>query len=164
MDAIRGAGILSHEDVELVSEFIELAETLCVYRKNVQDQCDTSFLFFTRELFPICLSQIYAKSNEAGRVIMLVNAFRSCETLLMRGGATNEEMAMFENYLESCLDREIIEPLCRDIETDLRLHLHSARIVGVAEFNPIKDGVRDLSSFTGLPPIRMLNRQVRNIF
>lgn len=155
---------MNQEDIDLASEFIELAETLCVYRKNIQDLCDTSFLFFTLELFPICLSQVYAKSNEAGRIIMLVNAFRNCETLLMRGGATNEEMAMFENYLELCMDREIIEPLCRDIETDLRLHLHSARIVGVADFNPIKDGVRDLSSFTNLPPIRMLNRQVRTFF
>lgn len=81
----------------------------------------------------------------------------------MRAGASNEDMMTFGNFLERCLDREIIQPLCRDIENDLRLHLHAAHIVGVADVNPMTQGVRDLSSFTNLPPVSMLNRQVRII-
>ena len=84
LDAIRGASLLSDEDVVLASEFVELVEVLSTYRKSVQDQCDTSFLFFTRELFPVCLADIYVKPNESGRLTLLVSAFRNCETLLMR--------------------------------------------------------------------------------
>ena len=84
--------------------------------------------------------------------------------MLMRGGAKPDEMASFQYFIENSLEREIIQPLCRDIETDLRMHLHSARIIGIASVNPFKDGVRDLSSFTNLPPIRMLNYQVSLLF
>ena len=78
----------------------------------------------------------------------------------MRGGTNVAEMTALQNYIESSLEREIIQPLCRDIETDLRIHLHSARIVGIAEVNPFKNGVRDLSLFTNLPAMRMLNYRV----
>ena len=161
LDAIRAASLLNEEDAVIACEFMELVETLSMYRKSVQDQCDTSFLFFTRELFPVCLSDIYAKPNESGRLALLVKAFRNCETLLMRAGASDEELATFDNYIRTSLDREIIQPLCRDIETDLRLHLHSARIAGVMNTNPFKDGVRDLSLLTRLPPICTWRHQVR---
>jgi WASH complex subunit 7 len=164
LDSISGAGIVSPEDECIAHESVELLEALCRYRKCIQDQCDTSFLFLARELFPVCLSEIYARPNEAGRLNALMSAFRSCETLLMRGGAKPDEMASFQYFIENSLEREIIQPLCRDIETDLRMHLHSARIIGIASVNPFKDGVRDLSSFTNLPPIRMLNYQVSFLF
>ena len=136
LDAIRGASLLSDEDVVLASEFVELVEVLSTYRKSVQDQCDTSFLFFTRELFPVCLADIYVKPNESGRLTLLVSAFRNCETLLMRAGASDSEVATFDNYIRTSLEREIIQPLCRDIETDLRLHLHSARIACLLYTSP----------------------------
>jgi WASH complex subunit 7 len=162
MDAIKGASLLSVEDTTVAFELIELAEVLCTYKKSIENHCDTSFLFIARELFPVCLSGIFSNADESGRLPLLVSAFRCCEKLLARGGANASEIVELENYIEACVEREIIQPLCRDIETDLRLHLHSARIVGVANANPFKDGVCDLSSFTNLPPIRMLNYQVRN--
>lgn len=160
MDAILGASVLNSADADAIPDLISLAEALATYRKSVHNACDTSFLFLTRELFPICLSQIYSNPDESGRLPVLLSAFRSCETLLMRAGANVDEMAQLQNYFEMHIESEIIQPLCRDIETDLRLHLHSARIMGVANTNPLKDGVRDLSAFVNLPPLRMLNYQV----
>jgi len=162
LDSIQGSGVLSAQDVSDVAELVELVDTMSSYRKSIEHLCDTSFLFFVRELFPAILSGIYANASEAGRLPLLINCFRCCETLLMRGGANKEQMMAFESYIEECLNRELIQPLCRDIETDLRLHLHSARIEGIAEVNPLKNGVRDLSFFTKLPAIRMLNYKVSN--
>jgi len=34
--------------------------------------------------------------------------------------------------------QEIIEPLCRDVETDLRLHVHSSHLKGTVFVNPTK--------------------------
>ena len=160
LDSIQGAGVLGEQEVVDIADHVELIEMLSGYRKTVQNQCDTSFLFFVRELFPAMLSGIYGNAHESGRLPLLINSFRCCETLLMRGGANADEMAVLQNYIEDCLAREIIQPLCRDIETDLRLHLHSARIIGIAEVNPLKSGVRDLSYFTNLPAMRMLNYRV----
>ena len=49
-----------------------------------------------------------------------------------------------------------MEPLCREIETDLRLRIHSAQIVQLQKSNPIKEGVKDLSTFVGMRPLRVL--------
>lgn len=62
--------------------------------------------------------------------------------------------------MQLALDAEILSPLCTDIETDLRLHIHSARLTGVVEANPIESGVKDLSHFLRIPPFRLLSKQV----
>lgn len=40
--------------------------------------------------------------------------------------------------LYSFLKQEIVGPLCRDIETDLRLHVHSTYLKGSVVVNPTK--------------------------
>jgi hypothetical protein len=41
-----------------------------------------------------------------------------------------------------CEEQEVVTPLCRDIETDLRLHVHSAHLKGTVNINPTKVNLR----------------------
>jgi WASH complex subunit 7 len=49
--------------------------------------------------------------------------------------------------------------LCQEIETDLRWHIHAH--LGVTDRNPFKDGVRDVSPWLRLPPLRIFGTTVR---
>ncbi len=51
-----------------------------------------------------------------------------------------------------------MDPLCRDIETDLRLHIHSH--LAVSDRNPWKYGVKDLARFLKIRPIRFFDKTV----
>ena len=172
--------------------------------------CDTSFLFFSRELFPSCLADIYSRPDEvragkrkhkahpidfpisadnafdcfcqaflhnvyahltlpdpsvpisqAQRLPILVAAFRASQKILLCGTATPELLEGFEAEMQLALEEEILGPLCTDVETDLRLHIHSARLTGVVDVNPVQSGVKDLSQFLRIPPMRLLTKEVR---
>jgi WASH complex subunit 7 len=59
-----------------------------------------------------------------------------------------------------CEEQEVVTPLCRDIETDLRLHVHSAHLKGTVNINPTKTGVRDLSWFLQVQPLRLASKYI----
>ena len=59
----------------------------------------------------------------------------------------------------------MLEPLCRAIETDLRLHIHMH--LQLDDRNPFKVGVKDLGAFIRLQPIRFFDKYINikgNIF
>ena len=49
-----------------------------------------------------------------------------------------------------------MKPLCTEIETDLRFHIHSH--LEVQERNPVQNGVRDLSALVSVRPIRFFDK------
>jgi WASH complex subunit 7 len=54
--------------------------------------------------------------------------------------------------------QHILKPLCRDIETDLRLHIHIH--LRLDERNPFKTGQKDLGAFIKCRPIRFLDTYI----
>ena len=67
-----------------------------------------------------------------------------------RGEASKQQIAAFEQELLDALDDEIIRPLCVDIETDLRQHIHSARYGGAVNVE-----VKDIGKFLRVIPLRV---------
>ena len=63
-----------------------------------------------------------------------------------------------QQHVATCIValQHLLEPLCRDIETDLRLHIHMH--LQLAERNPFKVPLKDLSAFLKLRPIRFFDR------
>ena len=52
--------------------------------------------------------------------------------------------------------QHLLDRLCRDIETDLRLHIHSH--LAVSERDPWKNGLQDLASLVRLRPLRVFDK------
>ncbi|KXJ13474.1 WASH complex subunit 7 [Exaiptasia diaphana] len=63
---------------------------------------------------------------------------------------------LYENAVDAHRLHHFLQPLCRDIETDLRLHIHQH--LQLDDRNPFKVGMRDLSHFLKLRPIRFFDR------
>ena len=61
--------------------------------------------------------------------------------------------------LQAVLDGDVTRRLCRDIENDLRLHIHTG-VVKLDDRNPFKVGLHDLSHFLALLPIRFLQKKI----
>ena len=58
----------------------------------------------------------------------------------------------------SCLNHNLVEPLCHGVENDLRLHIHMH--LKVADRNPFATGVRDLTPFLRMPPLRVFDESL----
>ena len=64
----------------------------------------------------------------------------------------------FETEMIGHLKEKILDPLCRDLETDLRLSAHSH--LKLVDNNPFRTGLEDLSLFLRLDPIRFCNKVI----
>ena len=60
-------------------------------------------------------------------------------------------------FLTPCV-QHLLAPLCRSIETDLRLHIHLH--LQLDDRNPFKVGMRDLSHLLRVRPIRFFERTI----
>lgn len=99
-------------------------------QKDVITSCDTSFLYFQTALLDFIVSGIYALPTEANRIQYVMSAYedgiRLCQAVLHQ-----PLPPFFVNYrgvLRDALKTNVIQPLCRDIETDLRLHIHTKHL------------------------------------
>jgi WASH complex subunit 7 len=132
----------------------------------MKEGCDLSFLFHQLELFPPMIKRIFDDTALAPRLPMTIAALEDAALRLKHtchegeGDATLQ--AAFMKEVIGYLEEAVIQPLCTDVETDLRMHIHSAILVQELEQrNPLRDGVKDLSRFFTLPPIRFCGTSVR---
>ncbi|GBG71173.1 hypothetical protein CBR_g8475 [Chara braunii] len=151
-----------HEDVggEIADLWLLVSYAADISRL-VDEVCDCSFLFWHREMMPACFAACYARPEEANKLSYAVAAFLDAVKVLRWGNnGTDDLVEMWQREIEEVLQQEILTPLCQDIETDLRLHVHSSSLKGTIHVDPTKTGIRDLSSFLRMRPIRLLSKVI----
>ncbi|XP_077067097.1 WASH complex subunit 4 [Siphateles boraxobius] len=142
--------------LQLVLKKLDLISEL---RERVKVQCDCSFLYWHRTVFPIYLDDVYENAVDAARIHYMFSALRDCVPTMLHA----KHMESCDQLLE-CYDTEIMEifnehlldKLCKEIEKDLRLSVHTH--LKLDDRNPFKVGMKDLAHFFSLKPIRFFNR------
>ncbi|KAF7702037.1 WASH complex subunit 4 [Silurus meridionalis] len=142
--------------LQLVLKKLDLISEL---RERVKVQCDCSFLYWHRAVFPIYLDDVYDNAVDAARIHYMFSALRDCVPSMLYA----KHLESYEQLLE-CYDKEITEvfnehlldKLCKEIEKDLRLSVHTH--LKLDDRNPFKVGMKDLAHLFSLKPIRFFNR------
>ncbi|XP_024536240.1 WASH complex subunit 4 isoform X2 [Selaginella moellendorffii] len=145
---------LQEERIKEIEDYIALIELTLNRGSLIQMATDCSFLFWNKEMMATCFAMVYSQAGEARHLQYLVSAFLDGAKLLQCGCA---DASLYEKSIRDCLLTEVVEPICHDIETDLRLHVHSAHLKGAVNVNPTKTGVRDPSWFLKIKPLRLLS-------
>ncbi|KAG6552860.1 hypothetical protein Mapa_005515 [Marchantia paleacea] len=148
---------------DVASEMMDLCsviELVADIHNVVKLVTDCSFLYWSRDIMPACFKMLYRKTGEARHLQLVVSAFRDPVNLMITGNADLSVIESYEKEMEEAITSELVAPLCRDIETDLRLHVHSAHLKGAVNINPTKTGVRDLSWFLHLKPLRLSSKRI----
>jgi WASH complex subunit 7 len=158
-------GIFKDEEVDEIRRHLWKLKIVASLGPMVRRACDTSFLYWSRELIPLFLGDIYANPIEAHRLQYVVSFLRDpapvvCSAVHEKDGGES----FWEQYREDVfrhLKKIVIEPLCRDIETDLRLHIHSAvHRSDTPATNPLKNPLKDLGRFLAIRPLRFFDRSI----
>ncbi len=68
------------------------------------------------------------------------------------------QVASFSHSSITVLLQHLLQPLCREIETDLRLHIHMH--LQLDDRNPFKVGLKDRAAFIRLQPIRFFDTYI----
>ncbi|XP_051918259.1 WASH complex subunit 4 [Hippocampus zosterae] len=142
--------------LQLVLKKLDLISELS---ERVKLQCDCSFLYWHRAVFPIYLDDVYENAVDAARIHYMFSALRDCVPSMMQTKHLESYDQLLESYDKEIMDvfnEHLLDTLCKEIEKDLRLSVHTH--LKLDDRNPFKVGMKDLAHFFYLKPIRFFNR------
>ncbi|KAJ4775130.1 WASH complex subunit SWIP [Rhynchospora pubera] len=151
-DALQSIG---HLDIDFlrIRRLMSKFRIISNFQSIVSESVDCSFLYWRREMAQTWLSMIYGDNSKSTWIQFILDAFSDGLRLLKLCNVDKLTLKSYEQDIENALRNEIITPLCRDIEADLRLHVHSTHLKGSVFINPTKTGVRNLSWFVRMKPL-----------
>ncbi|CAI8002431.1 WASH complex subunit 4 [Geodia barretti] len=153
---------LPQKDDERTPSLLRKLDAVCELRLRVQQMCDCSFLYWHKDvLVPLYLTDIYEHPTDSHRLHYMFTALRDCVPSI-KWSRHQESPAvlldLFDKEVSGHMKRCVLEPLCQDVEKDLRLssHLH----LQLDDRNPFKVGLHDLKHFMEVKPIRFFDRHI----
>jgi len=132
-------------------------ETIVNWQRRLGSVVNCNFMYWIQPLVPTMLNDIFQNSEEVHRLPYLFAALRDPVNMLKSNLADvdNELYQKYKKEMNDVVKEELIQPLCRSVENDLRLHVHSI----VLDQQNLKEGIdhsRDMIRFVNLPPFRMI--------
>ncbi|CBZ27457.1 conserved hypothetical protein [Leishmania mexicana MHOM/GT/2001/U1103] len=146
--------------------FIALAQlkAILTYQQTLPCITSASFLFFHREtLYPLFLKYCYEHTLAAVSLPQIVSALGDCRPLIMSARhVKNPSETLLSDYVEfvrDCVHQELVQPLCTEIENQLRLRTHDAVLGQPYRVLQPSAGAagRDLTRYTLLQPFRFFD-------
>lgn len=131
---------------------------LANWQDFVATTCNCDFLYWVSNLVPAFFTDIFKNADQVNRIPYLFAAFKDSNTLLEKSLVTPEKFQ--KAYQAEVLDhfeKSIIDPLAREVETDLRLHIHS---VVLQNQNLRNHTNKDLGRFLQLKPLVFFDTKI----
>ena len=124
-------GVFAPEDLQAVEMHLQSLTRMASIEETLGRVCDCTFLYFYRDLFPAFVRNLYQTSlkSAANRTQLVLSAFSDPERVLKHvrhverspESATNACFDGYKDFIFGVVKDEYIQPLCKAIETDLRL-------------------------------------------
>ncbi|XP_066997257.2 WASH complex subunit 4 isoform X3 [Anabrus simplex] len=144
---------------ELVS--LSKLNVVCDLQEKLATACDCSFLYWHRVILPIYFSNVYESKADMHHISYMLCALRDCVLAIERsrhGSSTQALKDGFEKEVCKYLHEQVIQPLCHETETNLRLHVHSH--LQLDDRNPFRVGAVASSPLLRLRPLRFFDRYI----
>lgn len=157
-------GLLKENHLDELKYQLWKLELVAHHQRIIDDNCNCAFIYWISNLVPAMFQDIFdlgTDQNQVQRLQYLFLCFKDCGATLFHTGADAQSLlpreknvALQSEYRAEILhhfETHILSPLCREVETDLRLHIHSVVLQQANLRNTTK--VKDLSKFLNLRPI-----------
>jgi len=111
------------------------------------------------------------KSNAAG-LQFVVDGFCDCEKALLRcvphlkdcdnpENGNNAYVTAFRKFIiDTVLQEEIVSPMCRDVENDLRLAVHTKNLAHMSAINPKTDKAKKMRPYLEMQPLVVFDQRI----
>ena len=156
-----GRGGLKEEEWRGLSEHMARLGRMMELSQEAEraSRCDS--LASHLHVLPLLLGDMYAQRT-AANLPLLLSGFKDAARPLAK--ALHKPPARLvedlQVQLETLLEEEIVAPLCREIETELRLSVHQSAGLQLDDRNPFRKPPPDLLPFLRLPPLSLLGKRV----
>ncbi|XP_043943762.1 WASH complex subunit 4 [Protopterus annectens] len=147
------------EELQLLQVVLRKLDLIGELKERVRLQCNCSFLYWHRAVFPIYLDDVFENAIDAARMHYMFSALRDCVSFMAYARHLQSSELLLESYDKEIMEvfhEHLLDKLCKEIEKDLRLSVHTH--LKLDDRNPFKVGMKDLAHFLSLKPIRFFNR------
>ena len=156
--AICNRSLFSEREGERLLKLIQRACMLSSFQRDIVSMADTGFLFYHQDILGVMVADIYKRPTEANRLQYLLAAFadgiKACE--MIRHTDQKPYFIAYRQSLSGVLKVGVIRPLCQEIETNLRLHIHTKNLAHLDTIDPKQQGMSPLRPFLDLSPLHIL--------
>ncbi|EFC45800.1 hypothetical protein NAEGRDRAFT_36287 [Naegleria gruberi] len=167
----RASGLFKESEYEEVKVLMKRLEVLAHFDVLLGEYCDCSYLYWNRNVIPAFFDKVYENPSRAPQLHLMMSALQDPlynVLLSSKDGITPVAVhledggkALVDDYVDeimSYFNAHIVDPLCQEIETDLRLHIHNTNVF---KKKAIASQTKDLSPFfKTLGPIRFHNKLI----
>ncbi|XP_076340851.1 strumpellin and WASH-interacting protein isoform X2 [Tachypleus tridentatus] len=158
-----GTQLKSFKEDELTSfnSVMRKLDLICELREKLQGACDCSFMYWHRVVFPTYVTDLYENGEGGHRIHYMFGALRDCvPPMLVTRHEVSPQVLLdnFDKEIYGHLKEHLLDPLCRDIETDLRLHSHSH--LQLDDRNPFRVGLTPFLHLLKIRPVRFFDRLI----
>lgn len=161
-EIVVGSPLLNEKEGTKLRSYVRRLIALANFPSDIRRACDSSFLYLHKDLLPRITASIYQLPTEANRLQYIMGAFndgiRLCQAVAHKDASPF--FLAYRAFLRDTLRAEIIMPLCRDIENDLRMHIHTKNLQHMQTLNPKTENARPFRPLLDLPPLRILGLMV----
>ncbi|XP_067685139.1 WASH complex subunit 4-like isoform X2 [Haliotis asinina] len=149
------------DEMNGLSETLRKLEVISELREKLHGACDCSFIYWHRVIFPLYLTDLCDNVTDTHRIHYMFGAMRDCVVpmqMVRHLNSPQDLLDTFDKEVTMQVHEHLIDPLCRAIETDLRLQIHLH--LQLDDRNPFKVGMKDLSHLLKIRPIRFFERDI----
>ncbi|PAA52998.1 hypothetical protein BOX15_Mlig016923g2, partial [Macrostomum lignano] len=145
------------DELSLLSSTLRKLELVASLDTLIAEATDCAFLIWhgQRPVLQIHLADLYTGGQDVNRVHYLFAALADASRFLLGARHAASPSGVVEAFESECLSaarESVVAPLCRDVETDLRLQIHAH--LQLDDRNPLRVGRRDLVHLLTCRPIR----------
>eukprot|EP00794_Sanderia_malayensis_P006146 gene6146-6852_t len=151
--------IFKEDELSKLSGILKKLDVMVNLRVHIRDACNCGFMYWHRVILPVYLNDLFASAMDVQRLHYMFSALRDCAPQLKLNSheATRDSMLeAFDKEIMANMKEHLLDRLCQSIETDLRLSIH--RHLKLEDRNPFRVGMKDLSQFLKMKPIRFFDR------
>jgi len=152
---MKASGPVSESDLEEARGPLRRLEALASHQRLLREACDCSILYWVRSLLPIYLQSVFAAPESVPSLRLMVAALHDVAPLLLRAPHLPDPSTLLTAYakeVQLLIASEVLEPAQKEIEDDLRLHIHAV-VLGQDAKDFKRPSPRDLRRLTAAPPM-----------
>ncbi len=134
-------GAFKDEELTLLAQRLQKMELLSTgIRKRLEELTDCEVFYWHKTLLHTYLGEAGQRHYESDRLSHALRAVQDCQKALNQAKHVADPVELIklhESFIRRALDRNILEPLCTAVETELRIQSHSNLPAGL-DRNPFK--------------------------
>jgi WASH complex subunit 7 len=118
---------IKDEHIEDIKNTLRMLDILCNIEKIFSEACNCSFFYWSRVLVNPYFSDIWNHPDQAQKLQYMFAAFRDIVPLFNTVVHLDpkEFITIYDKEITQSLENNLILPVCRAIEEDLRFHIHT---------------------------------------